>query len=164
MSKHKYNPKILPEPSNNNQAATRERDSREDIFIRNLFLGLGVYEAGIQAGYGEGFCKSTIYQKFKSKAFQDKIRDYALANNSSSIPKVIDLYRLTINKLHAEVCNGKLDNVAKLKHLPTQILQMGRVLAPDMTGGLVPTINIASMQVLIQSKVKDDDSTGSDSE
>ena len=129
------------------------KDSREDTFLRLIFQGIGVREAGISAGYSQRYSETGIYTKFKSDAFQQKVREFALASNSQAIPKVCDIYSRTINQLHKEVGEGKLDNLGKLKHIPTQILQIGKVLSPEIHQNVINLVNIESMQTLIQAKL-----------
>ena len=149
--KHKTNPNILPETTD--PIATSKRDSREDAFISNLFLGLTVKDAGMLAGYSDTYSQSTIHYKFNDPTFQAKLRDYAYAHNASSIPKVVNLYNRTIDILAKEVANGDLDNMAKLKHIPTQILQIGKVLSPDIHAQTINLVNIESMQAIITGKL-----------
>jgi hypothetical protein len=152
MPRPKQNPNCLPtviDPSK--PIASENIDSREERFISLLFQGIPVREAGIAAGYSKDYSETGIYSKFKTETFQAKIRDYAISSNCRSIPKVCDLYSRTIDELHKEVVNGNLDNLAKLKHIPRQILEIGRILQPEGAAG--PTlVNIESLQVLLNSK------------
>jgi hypothetical protein len=150
--KHPKKDNILPVPASNS-LPQGNRDSREDEFIRFLFLGMSVYDAGLKAGYSKSSLDSTIYTKFKNPKFQDKIRDYVIANNSASIPKVCDLYKRTVDQLHKEVKEGNLENVSKVRHIPRQILEIGRVLSPEgvQTANFV---NIDQIQALIVDNVK----------
>jgi len=63
-------------------------ESREDRFIRNLFICKTPYEAAIKAGYTVNTAKSTIYTKLKKERFKNKIRDYAITNDLLSLPKI----------------------------------------------------------------------------
>ena len=114
---------LLP-ASTDNSSEVAQVDNREDQFVRNLFLGLSVKEAGSKAGYSANYCISAIYNKFKSIAFQNKIRDYAIAHNTASVPKVANLYRMAVDQMYKEAQAGDLENLAKLKHIPRQILEI----------------------------------------
>ena len=134
------------------------KDSREDTFLRLLFEGLSVQDSAIAAGYSPGYSRSAVYQKFKAPAFQDKIRQYAIAHNSLSVPRVCNLYHKTLNVLEKQVGEGNIDNMGKLKHIPTQILQIGKILSPEIHQNVINLVNIESMQTLIQGKLPTTDS------
>ena len=152
MSRPKQKPNLLPITQEQKPIATENRDSREDRFISLLFQGLPVREAGISAGYAEEYSRTGLYVKFKDEKFQTKLRDYALANNAQSIPKVCDLYAKTVDVLHKQVSNGDLSNMSKLGRIPETILKIGKILTPEMVGG-VPLVHIDNLQMLIQGKV-----------
>ena len=135
------------------KSATNIRDSREDTFIRLLFQGLPLKESALQAGYSESFAVSNVYSKFNNPRFQDKIRQYAIANNSLFIPKVCNLYNKTLKVLEQEVEQGNIDNMGKSKHITTQILQIGKILSPDIHQNVINLVNIESMQTLIAGKL-----------
>lgn len=158
--KHKSNIPILPDQDPDSTAIVK-KDTREEQLVRNLFLGLDPKQAALKAGYSESFSDSSVYTKFKSKRFQDLIRDYAIANNVTEIPKVCNLYRIAVNQMHKEAQSGDLSNLAKLRHIPRQILEIGRVLAPEAHTGNVTLVNIESLQAIITGKVG---TTGNDKE
>ena len=151
MGRPKLKPNILPATQEQQPIATQVRDTKEDAFLSLLFEGWPVKEAALKAGYSESTAISSIYSKFKTLAFQDKIRDYAVSHNARSIPKVCDLYTKTIDTLHKEVSNGNLDNMAKLKHIPRQILEIGRILTPESGHG-VNMVHIDSLQMIVNGK------------
>ena len=141
--------------------ATNIRDSREEIFLHYLFNGFSVQDSGKAAGYSNQYSISAIYKKFNSQRFQDKIRQYALAHNSISIPRVCNLYDKTLKVLDKEVEQGNLENMGKLKHVTTHILQIGKILSPEVHQSVINLVNIENMQTLIQGKLPP---TGSDTE
>jgi hypothetical protein len=149
--KHKRNLPILPEDKD--PIATSKRDSREDQFLNLLFQGLSIKDAGLAAGYSPSYCETSIRYKFNDPAFQDKVRAYAISHNSSSIPKVVRLYQRSLDIMSQEVEQGNLDNLAKLKHIPTQMLQIGKLLASETPQSVINLVNIESLQAIIQNKV-----------
>ena len=165
MPRPKQNPNCLPALQDSTKPIAIDiKDSREDDFIRNMFLGLSVLDAGMKAGYSHSYCTSAIYQKFNSKAFQDKLRDYAISTNARSVPKVCNLYARAVDHLYAQVERGELDNLAKLKHIPRQVLEIARILQPEGAAG--PTlVNIENIQMLVNGKFNGKpDPTSGDSE
>ncbi|RKZ05003.1 hypothetical protein DRQ25_16735, partial [Candidatus Fermentibacteria bacterium] len=82
-----------PEPVDTKQISTNATQvtvpDKEDLLIRNLFLYTSKQEAAIQAGYSQSFAKSGLYAKLRTKRIQDKIRDYAIANDMLDIPIIL---------------------------------------------------------------------------
>lgn len=152
--KHPHKKNVLPLPSDPIvPEVVNEDEERENAFIRYLFLGLGVTDAASKAGYSKSYAESAVYQKFKSPRFQDKIRDYAVSTNAQTIPKVCDLYRIAVNQLYKEAQNGELENLSKLRHIPRQILEIGRILTPEQ-GQVANYVNIEQIQAVITNNIK----------
>lgn len=153
MSKPKQNPNILPVPIDKNpKIETSKRDSREDKFIQLLFQGIDTRRAGEMAGYSPAYCESFIYTKFNAPNFQEKLRQYAYSHNAKSIPKVLNLYSRTVDILSDQVASGNLDQLAKLKHIPRDILTIAKILVPDQHGPTINYVNVENMQAIINGK------------
>lgn len=154
MSRPKKNPNILPIPIDQSSPdiETTKRDSREDRFIELVFQGMDINRAALMAGYSETYSAGFVHSKFKSPAFQDKMRDYAYSHNAKSVPKVLHLYSKTVDLLNDQVASGNLDQLAKLKHIPRDILTIAKILVPEQHAGTVNYVNVENMQAIINGK------------
>ncbi|MCP3684297.1 MAG: hypothetical protein GY861_16590 [bacterium] len=64
---------------------------KEELFIRNICLGLPWKEAAREAGYSDSMVQSGIYQKKHSVKFLQRIRDYAEVRNIESVPVILNI-------------------------------------------------------------------------
>ena len=120
----------------------QDEPGREERFIRNLALYPTVQEAGIASGYSESYCSSTLYLKLKSPKFQQKLRDFYIANSHLNLPKIANIHsqiidHLTKNPLEAP----KFGRTLKME------LQTSRVLDSDTPS--VQIVNVSSIQNLM---------------
>jgi hypothetical protein len=130
----------------------KQDESREALFIRNLFLDMDVKTAGREAGYSEAYTSSTLYQKFKSPRFQNKIRDFAASLNYSFLPKVLNIHRLGLEAIEKDLKNGGVEKASKLKHISRDSLRMAGLLNDENKPG-VSYVNIRSIRAIIQAKM-----------
>jgi hypothetical protein len=117
--------------------------TKQELFIRNLFLYETPFQAAIAAGYTESTAKATIYTQLKSKKLQDKIRDYAKTHELLNIPKVLRLEDKALDYLI-----DKPQELPKFAALLKQKKQIAGLLHQDVTPQ-VPTISIGEVQNLM---------------
>jgi nicotinic acid phosphoribosyltransferase len=117
--------------------------TKQELFIRNLFLFDSAYEAAIAAGYSESTASGTIYHQLKSKKLQDKIRDYAKTHELLNIPKVLKLEDKALDYL-----KDITQELPKFSALLKQKKQIAGLLHQDVTPQ-VPTISIGEVQNLM---------------
>jgi len=127
-----------------------EAPSREDLFIRNLFLYRTVKEAAIEAGYSANTANSTIYVKLKKKSFKNKIRDYAITNDLLSLPKIAYIEEQVLDHL----VKNPLD-APKHARMLKEKKRIAGILTPDPIPPQQPTINIESLKVFWQNALPD---------
>lgn len=132
---------------------TEKELSREVNFINKLFLGLGVTQAALSAGYTESYAKTGVFQKFQSPKFQNKIREMAKGRTVAGLPRVMDIYAKSLKKIKEDINNGDLESLSKLKHIPRDYLKMTGLLADDTPHGVVQNVNIESIQAMIIGKM-----------
>jgi phage terminase small subunit len=78
-------------------------DEREDKFIRYFLATRNIKRSALKAGYSPDYSKSGVYLKFKSKDFQNKIKEYLDAE---------DYKDLTIfNYLDRVALKGAMDDI-----------------------------------------------------
>lgn len=127
----------------------KKAETKEDKLIRNLFIYPSKYQAGIQAGYSESYCKGPLYQRVKTEKFQRKIIDYAIANDILSLPKVAYIE----NKVLDHLMDNPLDS-HKYKDVMRQKKQVSGLLQHD-DAPQQPIVHIGSIRELsiqLQSK------------
>jgi hypothetical protein len=123
--------------------------TRDELLIRNLFLYDTKKEAAIEAGFSESYADSRLYQRINSPEFQQKIIDYAKANNVLNLPKIATLECKAINHLATLDGDDLIKGLAKSKHTLTQTKQIAGLLRPEDTGSQAPvTINVKSLRQL----------------
>jgi hypothetical protein len=130
----------------------KKEESREALFIRNLFLDMDVKAAGRAAGYSEAYISSTMYQKFRSPRFQNKIRDFAASLNYSFLPKVLNIHRLGLEAIEKDLREGGVEKASKLKHISRDSLRMAGLLNDEGKPG-VSFVNVENLQAIIQQKL-----------
>jgi hypothetical protein len=146
----------MNQPDDNLPESTPDR---EDLLIRNLFLCKTPREAARKAGYSESYTESgLIYRRLKSPKLQEKIRQYAIANELLNIPAILDLERGAIKYLQ-----DKPQELPKFAAILKQKKQIAGLLQQDTTP-TAPTINIKEVRTLMlnvpQDKVTSGDQTG----
>lgn len=152
MGKPKSNPNCLPvvvDPDK--RIAIDIKDSREEKFVDLLFVCKSIREAALAAGYSETYSGTPIYQKFKSPSFQAKIINAFKTNCYTDLPLVQKINHASLNAMHRDLEAGNLDSVAKLKHIPRQILEITRLLQPEGVQGHT-MVNIENLQMLVNGK------------
>ena len=165
MGRHKKPQKVIMEGENKTSIVNNNRDlpvipgeltrkeaSREELLIRNLFLDMDLKPAARAAGYSESYISSTLYQKFKSPRFQNKIRDFAASLNYSFLPKVLNIHRLGLEAIEKDLKNGGVEKASKLKHISRDSLRMAGLLNDENKPG-VSYVNIRSIRAIIQAKM-----------
>lgn len=124
--------------------ADEQPSSREDIFIRNLFLVDTVKEAGLRAGYTESYCEGPLCQKLKNPKVQEKIKKVFLETQSMNLPMIAKIYKSGLSHL------SKAENITdypKLSQIDKRILQLTGMLAQDFVQA--PTIRIGAVANLM---------------
>jgi hypothetical protein len=124
--------------------AEEQPSSREDIFIRNLFLCDTVKEAGLRAGYTESYCEGPLCQKLKNPKVQEKIKKVFLETQSMNLPMIAKIYK---NGLEHISKPGNILDFAKLSQIDKRILQLTGMLAQDSAPA--PMISIGAVQNLM---------------
>lgn len=74
-------------------------ETQDDQLVRNLFLLPTVQEAAKEAGFTGSMLKSGVYNKIKTKRFQDKIKEYAITHNVMTLPKIMQIEDKVIDHL-----------------------------------------------------------------
>ena len=138
---------IVPQNEDN---TLPEAPSREDKFIRNLFIYRSKYKAAIEAGYSENTAKSTIYTKLKNERFRNKIRDYAITNDLLSLPKIAYIEEQILDHL----VKNPLDTPKFVRTLKEK-KQIAGVLGHEIPKPQQPTINIKNLRVFMESLAPD---------
>jgi len=116
-----------------------------------MFICHSIKEAAIQAGYSHNYANAPIYQKFKSDRFQAKLIKAYKDNCYSDLPIVHKINRLSLRQMVKDLEQGDIDSVAKLKHIPRQILEITSLLKPEGTGA-VNFVNIENLQAIVNGK------------
>ena len=129
-----------------------QEPTREDLFIRNLFITPNVKQAALEAGYSKGTSTGPIYQKIKSPRFQAKLVEYAKAHNILNLPKILSIENKAIEYLSTLDGQELLQGLAKSKHTITQQKQISGLLKPEDEGNQRQlTVNIKEIrQLLVQ--------------
>lgn len=128
--------------------------TRWEKFLHYLGQGYKIKEAGRLAGYSKTYVETGLYEKLRNPKFQSEARQFFLNHNILEVPKVLSIYRRTLNILDKEVDAGSLENVSKIKHIPKQILQMSGLLVEENKPATVSLVNIESLQAIIQGKLE----------
>lgn len=116
---------------------------REQEFIRNLAVCKSRAEAARLAGYSESYITGTLYKKFKSKQFQDKIKKYYNGNAHTLLPKILEAERKVV-----DLVNEDVEKLPKFRHTLKEIKQTTGLLESD-DKPRVPTIKIGSVKNLL---------------
>lgn len=111
-----------------------EEPTREELLIRNLFVYDSQRQAALEAGYSEGYANTAIYAKIKSPGFQQKIIDYAKANNIINLPAIAKLEGKALRHLATLDGDELIKGLAKTKHTLTQTKQIAGLLRPEDSG------------------------------
>lgn len=117
-----------------------DKPSRQELFIRNLFLFDSVLKAAITAGYTEGYARGPIYSRIKTKAFQNKLREYAVSHELLNIPRIMRLERDAIKYLQ-----GKPEELPKFASILKQKKIVAGLIQAETTHN-VTMINIKEAQ------------------
>jgi len=152
MGRPKQKPNLLPAIQQQNPIATENRDSKEDKFLRMLFVCKTVREAAQAAGYSESYSHAEVYQKFNSPTFQAKLTQVYKDNCYSDLGLIHKINHKALEVIHDDVENGQIESLSKLKHIPRQYLEITKLLVPESGSG-VPLVHIDNLQMLIQGKV-----------
>jgi len=127
------------------EGSIEPKPSKEDLFIRNLFLYKTVKEAAIKAGYTKNTASSTVYVKLKNERFKNKIREYAINNDLLCLPKIAFIEEQVLDHL----VKNPLD-LPKFRHTVKEKKRIAGILQPDALPEPPPTINIESLKVFWQ--------------
>jgi hypothetical protein len=87
---------IIPEPEIEDLPTAETQD---DQFVRNLYIFPTVKEAAEAAGYTGSMLKSGVYNKIKTKRFQDKMKEFAITHNVMTLPKIMQIEDKVIEHL-----------------------------------------------------------------
>lgn len=126
--------------------------TRHQKLIRYLAEGLPVPEAGVLAGFSEGYSNAGLYQKVKSPRILNELKEYCLANNLLQAPTVLKVYRKALKVVEREVDAGQLKNLGKVRGISRDSLKMAGLLVEE-TKPTVSFVNIRSIQAIIQGKL-----------
>ena len=118
-------------------------ETREQKFIRNLFICSSIQEAGLKAGYSENTSKSTLYVKIRSPRFQQKVRDFVIANDLMTLPRIAKIEDKVLQHLEKH----PLD-LPKYKDTVRQKKQVAGLLNTDSQPSQ-PMANIKNIQQLM---------------
>ena len=118
-------------------------ETREQKFIRNLFICSSIQEAGLKAGYSANTSKSTLYVKIRSPRFQQKVRDFAIANDIMCLPRIARIEDQVLRHLEKH----PLD-LPKYKDTVRQKKQVAGLLNPDAQPSQ-PMADIRNIQQLM---------------
>jgi len=131
----------LPNNTTNNLPEPTE-PSKSDQLIRYLFSEPDIKAAAIKAGYAESTASKHIYTMIKDPKFQDRLRQYAIANDLLSVPQLQKIENSCLKLVEANP-----EKYPKFKEIFRQKKQVAGLLAQDTTPA-VPTINIRSIEHL----------------
>jgi hypothetical protein len=115
-------------------------ETREDKFIRNLYLFKTPYEAAIKSGYSENYASSGIYAKMKGKKFMEKVVQYAIENDIRSLPKIAYIE----NQILDHLVENPLET-PKYVHTIRQKKRIAGVLGDDKPQPQI-TVNIKTLE------------------
>jgi hypothetical protein len=120
-----------------------ENDSRQDKLIRLLCTGMAVKPAAEMAGYSPSYARTMIYRAVKTPAFQEKLKQYVLANyKTMQIPKILGIDDQVLNHL----VKNPLDS-PKHKDTLKRVQKIAGYLKDDVPAG--PTmINIETCKII----------------
>ena len=132
---------IIPKPKTEDLPTA---ETREEKFIRNLWLYPTAKEAALKAGYSEYTASSTIYVKMKTERFRNKIREYAIDNDLMALPK--------IGYIEDRIIDYLMENpleASKHKHILKQKKQVAGVLGNDQPRPQPPTYNLTEVRAFV---------------
>ena len=152
MKKKNTNTNIVLK-DNKNISVDRRVDPREEKLLDNLLDGMNPSQAAKHAGYSQHYCKVDVYRKVKSNKFITKLKDRFLQSNNLNLSKISKINNLVLDRLVKDAENGDLASIAKLKHIPKQILQLAGLLQADNAPVVQQQINIGQVQAHIQTLV-----------
>ena len=119
-------------------------ETQDEQLIRNLFLYPTVKEAAEKAGFTGSMLQSGVYVKIKRRAFQDKIREYAIAHNVMSLPKIM----MIEDKVIEHLLKKPLDS-AKHTRMLAEKKRIAGILGEDTPKPQsVVTINYAELRMI----------------
>ena len=118
-------------------------ETQDDELVRNLFLYPTVQEAAKEAGFKGSMLKSGVYNKIKTKRFQDKIREYAVAHNVMSLPKIM----MIEDKVIEHLLKKPLES-AKHTRMLAEKKRIAGILGEDTPQPKAPTINIKELRLI----------------
>lgn len=131
---------ITSEPEENTLDNLPTTETREDRFIRNLYIFKTPYEAAIRAGYSKNYASSGIYTKMKGKKFMEKVVQYAIENDIRSLPKIAYIE----NQILDYLVENPLE-APKYAHTLKQKKQIAGILGRDTPQAPV-TVNIKTLE------------------
>ena len=132
--------KLLDNTGNDTPEPTEP--TKQDKFISHLFTEPTIKDAARKAGYAESTCASVTYTMLKDPKFQDKLRQYAIANDLLSVPQ---LQRIESKCL--KLVEDSPEKYPKFKEIFRQKKQIAGLLAQDAVPAQ-PTINIKTIEHL----------------
>jgi len=128
-------------------------EDQEKVFIEHYFDCLDVREAGKRAGYSDATVNSGyLYQKFGKDKFKQKLLNLATIQDIQDIALVYSIERKALQEILEQLKEPKtkqlaLENISKLKHIPSQKKQILGILSDTKTPQQI-TINIDKIQGL----------------
>ena len=133
-----------------------EQLSREDMFVRNLFVCKSIKEAGLQAGYTESYCEGTLRYRLKNPKVQEKIKKAFLASQCMNLPKIAKIYQNGLDHL----CKAEnIKDYPKLAGIDKRILQITGLLGQD-SPHQAPTISIEKVGQMMLNVYQDTTNSG----
>ena len=134
-------------------------ETQDDMLLRNLFLYPTVKEAAEKAGFTGAMLQSGVYVKIKRKSFQNKIREYAIAHNVASLPRIMFIEDRVIDHLMKK----PLDSVKHTRML-SEKKRIAGILGEDPVKPLPPTYNIQAFMAIHQTCMPDNPDKAIDAE
>ena len=133
---------------NGNDKETKElteQEEREQRFIQNLALGMNIKEAALNAGYSKSTANSSVYQKFYSPNFLNKLQEYV-----KSIPEArAELAKVRLPKLFQledkfyQKCSKDPELYAKYSKISERDYKLAGLLKEEVKAQVIVPIQVA---------------------
>jgi hypothetical protein len=136
---------MIENKDDDDKQISADAPTREDLFIRNLYICKTPYEAALEAGYSKNYAKSGIYPKMRKKHFKEKIISYAVENDIMALPKIAYIENQVLDHLMEHPLEE-----SNHKHILKQKKQIAGILGQELPPPKQPTVNIGELKVFWQ--------------
>lgn len=127
-----------------------KQEDRQNKFIGNLFAGMNIRQAALKAGYSKQTASKSIYTTLRSPRTQQKIREYAITHELTSLPDILKIEDKAIKQvlLQAEINpESIIGNLSKLRHTLDSKKRIAGILSDQPAKS--QTLNVTNIQHLM---------------